>query len=92
MQQVTPAAEGDAEQLLESLIHMMVDRPQDVRIERHIGEATATFEIYVHDSDVGKVLGKKGFHTKALRTLFTAIYGKLGKRLHLTVIDPRIRR
>lgn len=75
--------------LLEEMIKGMVDFPDDVNIESHITEHTATFDIHVADSDVGKVLGRDGVYPKALRRLFGAIYGKQKMRLNLQVIDPR---
>lgn len=74
--------------LLEQVIRQMVDLPDQVEITVHESAHTAAFDIEVADSDVGKVLGRKGSHARALRLLFGAIYGKHGKRLHLQVIDP----
>ena len=79
------------EELLEQAVRHMVDLPDEVRIESHVTDHTATFDINVADSDVGKVLGTSGAHAKALRVVFGAIYGKYGKRLHLQVVDPRRR-
>lgn len=76
-------------ELLESVVRELVDQPDKVSIESHVSSHTATFDIHVAFDDVGKVLGRRGAHAKALRTLFGAIYGKHGMRLHLQVIDPR---
>tara|TARA_R110002126_G_scaffold52672_11_gene142990 strand:- start:1986 stop:2207 length:222 start_codon:yes stop_codon:yes gene_type:complete len=73
------------------LIKHLVDRPELVDIDMHESKHTVTVEISVHDSDVGKVLGKRGIHAESLRCLFSAIYGKHGKRLLLQVIDPKRR-
>lgn len=79
------------EVLLEHLVKSLVDHPEQVRIDPPVGESMAVFEIHVADSDVGRVLGKRGCYADALRLLFTAIYGKQGKRLHLQVVEPRPR-
>ena len=81
----------DPKVLLEHMVMMLVDRPEAVVVDAHIGEATATFEIHVDDSDVGKVLGRHGAYADAFRLLFGAAYSKLGKRLQLQVIEPRRR-
>jgi hypothetical protein len=81
--------ETNEEKALLALIEMLVDAPSDVRVDATITNHSAVFDIHVADADVGKVLGKKGAHAHALRTLFSAIYGKIGKRLHLQVVDPR---
>jgi predicted RNA-binding protein YlqC (UPF0109 family) len=77
------------EVLLDQVVRQLADIPEDVRIESHVTEHTATFDIYVAPTDVGKVLGRGGKHAWALRDLFNAIYGKHGKRMLLQVIDPR---
>lgn len=80
---------NNEEKALLSILEMLVDSPEQVRLESTVTKHSAVFDIHVADADVGKVLGKKGVHAHALRTLFGAIYGKLGKRLHLQVVDPR---
>ena len=77
------------EDLIKSIIYSLVDNKEDVKIESTITSHTAVFDIKVADEDVGKVLGKKGIHAASLRTIFSAIYGKLGKKLHLQIVDPR---
>mgnify|MGYP001612172212 CR=1 FL=1 len=81
----------EPEALLEHVVRSLVDRPDEVRVVSMVGEATATFEIHVADSDVGRVLGKGGQYPDALRVLFGAIFGKHGKRLQLQVVEPRRR-
>jgi hypothetical protein len=83
------ATESQEEILLRSLVKLLVDEPDGVKIDTTVTGHSAVFDIHVSDADVGKVLGKKGVHAHALRTIFGAIYGKLGKRLHLQVVDPR---
>jgi len=75
-------------ELLNQVVRQMVDLPELVRIEGHESDHTASYDIHVADSDVGKVLGRKGSHAHALRLVFGAIYGKHGKRLNLQVVDP----
>ena len=83
MSQLTPR------EVLTEVVKGLANHPDQVRIEGHVSEHSATFDIYVADEDVGRVLGKKAANAKAMRTLFGAIYGKLGVRMHLQVIDPR---
>jgi len=77
------------EALIRDIIHCLVDKKEEVSIDLTLTEHTAVYDIRVSDCDVGKVLGKKGGHAAALRTIFSAIYGKMGKKLHLQVVDPR---
>ena len=84
-----PADELDLKNLLEQMVRSLVDSPDAVVVDAHIGEASATYEIRVADADVGKVLGRRGVYADALRLLFGAAHSKRGKRLHLQVIEPR---
>ncbi len=79
----------DIDQILHKWLELLVDHNDHINIQSTVTENTAIYEISVHDSDLGKVLGKKGSHADALRTLLTAIYGKQKKKLHLQVLDPR---
>ena len=81
--------ELEPKSLLQELIYHLVDYPDQVNIFSNETAHTATFDIEVAEDDVGKVLGRRGSHAEALRVVFGAIYGKLGKRVHLQVIDPR---
>tara|TARA_Y100001973_G_C5154524_1_gene309974 strand:+ start:747 stop:1016 length:270 start_codon:yes stop_codon:yes gene_type:complete len=82
-------AEQSEERLVQEIISLLVDKQEDIHISSTITDHTAVFDIRVADSDVGKVLGRKGAHADALRTIFGAIYGKTGKKLHLQIVDPR---
>ena len=75
--------------LIDQIVRHLADSPEEVRIDAHVTEHTATFNIHVAPEDVGKVLGRGGKHAWALRDLFNAIYGKHGKRMLLQVVDPR---
>jgi len=81
--------ETKEEKLIKEIIYSLVDKKEEVSIDITLTGHTAVYDIRVADSDVGKVLGKKGGHAAALRTIFSAIYGKMGKKLHLQVVDPR---
>ena len=77
------------EQVLRSLLELLADNKDAIVLDTVISGSSAVYDIHVSDSDVGQVLGRGGSHAEALRTLFGAIYAKLGKRLVLQVVDPR---
>ena len=92
----TPSEEGEldevesVEALLEELLENLSDDPSCLQIDKHVTAHSAIFDVHVsNDAEVGKVLGRGGAHAKTLRTLFTAIYGRLGRRFHLNIVDPR---
>ena len=84
-----PVPETREEQVLRSLIELLADRPEAIVIDAVISGSSAVYDIHVDDVDVGQVLGRGGSHAEALRTLFGAVYAKLGKRLVMQVVDPR---
>lgn len=75
-------------ELLRELILLMVDREEDAEINIIEGGRNVLVEIDVHHTDFGKVVGRRGAHADALRTIFTAVYGKQGKRINLQVNEP----
>lgn len=74
------------------MVEALCDHPQDVQIEINVSDSFASFVVHLNPSDVSKVLGAGGSHAFALRTLFTAVYGRLGKKMSLLVVDPKRRR
>lgn len=82
--------ETEIKELLADVVRNLVDKPDSVRVEEVLNRNLAVvLEVHVADSDVGKAIGMKGAYAEALRVLFGAMYGRIGKRLSLQVIDPR---
>lgn len=77
------------EALLELVIKQMCDDPDQVRIESSVTKQRAAFDVYVSSRDFPKLIGSGGSYAYALRTIFGAIFGRLGKKLHLMVVNPR---
>ena len=81
------------EDLLKQIILKMVDNREKVSVTSNIDTTTTIptvhFEVKVAYEDVGMVVGKGGMYANALRTIFSAIYGKIGKRVRLLVVNPR---
>ena len=74
--------------LIETVVKMLVDKPDEVNIEIVETEQRLIYELTVGDGDYGKVIGKGGRNISALRTLVFAINAKEGgKRARLDVID-----
>lgn len=83
----------DVEDLLRDVVCSMVDREGDVRIEfRYPSLDLVSADIFVHESEVGLVLGAKGSRSRALQEIFNAVYGKLRRRLTLYVAPTGPRR
>ena len=47
-------------QLIEAIVHALVDKPEEVQIKEVIGEHAHVLELRVAKEDLGKVIGKGG--------------------------------
>jgi len=74
-------------QLIEEIVRRLVDQPGEVHINEIIGEYVHVLELRVAKSDLGIVIGKRGAHASAIRTLLAAASGKEKKRHILEIIE-----
>ncbi len=74
-------------ELVETLVRAMVDRPDEVFVTEVQGQHACIIELVVAKEDVGKVIGKRGAHAQALRTLISAAGGKRKKRYVLEIVE-----
>ena len=74
-------------ELLELIAKALVDNPEEVSVSEVGGEQTTILELTVAQEDLGKVIGKQGRTARAIRTLLSAAGTKIGKRLHLEIIE-----
>jgi predicted RNA-binding protein YlqC (UPF0109 family) len=63
-------------EVAKEMIDLLVDHPEDVRVEEKSEGRTITLIIDAHKDDVGKIIGKQGNNIKSLRTLLKAISAK----------------
>jgi predicted RNA-binding protein YlqC (UPF0109 family) len=75
------------EEFVAYLIKNMVNVPEQVDIRAVEGQNGLLIEIRVADEDVGKVVGRKGNVIRSLRTLAMSIGARLGRRVHLEIIQ-----
>jgi hypothetical protein len=75
-------------EFVEFIVKQMVDKPDKVNVEESMpNENTVEIKIKVDQSDIGKVVGKKGKNIDALRTLTTAVAAKERHRVTLQVLE-----
>jgi predicted RNA-binding protein YlqC (UPF0109 family) len=74
-------------ELIEMIAKALVDSPDEVVVGEIVGEQTTVFELKVAQSDLGKVIGKKGRTAGAIRTLLGAAGMKLRKRFVLEILE-----
>ncbi len=74
-------------ELIEMIAKALVDNPDEVAVTEVEGEQTTVFELRVAQSDLGKVIGKRGRTALAIRTLLGAAGMKLRKRFVLEILE-----
>jgi hypothetical protein len=82
---------GDTDFALRDLIAFLargiVDHPDDVRVDiLHPGEQ-ASFELSVHQDDLGHVIGKQGRTARSLRLALSAAAARKGCKANLEIAD-----
>ena len=69
------------------IVKQLVDYPDQVILDQEQDGEKIMFKLQVAKEDIGKVVGKKGRHAMALRTLLIAVAAKEGKRAGLEIAD-----
>jgi len=75
------------EQFIAYLVKNIVNQPDAVDIRSMMGQSGLLIEIRVAPEDIGKVVGRKGNVIRSLRTLAMTIGARLGRRVHLEIIQ-----
>jgi len=78
---------NNTKELLEYIVKMIVDRPDEVDIKEIPGERVVIYEVRVSKEDVGKVIGKQGRTAKAIRTILAAVSLKRGKKVVVEILE-----
>lgn len=68
-------------------ISILTSRPTDNEYHAIEGEQITVFELRVHASDLGKVIGHQGRTAQAIRTILNAVGMKLRKRFALEILE-----
>ncbi|MDP3957545.1 MAG: KH domain-containing protein [bacterium] len=73
---------------IEYAVKMLVDNPDDVKVERKIDEMGVLITLDVNSKDMGMVIGREGMTAKALRTLLRVIGARNNARVNLKINEP----
>ena len=75
-------------EFIEFIAKRLVDNPDSVMLEQDDKETNKiVFKLKVGESDIGKIIGKKGRTAQAMRVLLSAVAAKEGKRAILEIKD-----
>jgi hypothetical protein len=77
------------EELLTYLARNLVEKPDEVRVEREERDGAVVLRLHVAEEDIGKVIGRQGRIARALRTLVRASGGRRQERALLEIVDAR---
>jgi predicted RNA-binding protein YlqC (UPF0109 family) len=75
------------EQLIATIAKALVDHPEDVQVQAVESDNVIVYELSVHTSDIGKVIGKQGRIAKALRTVVSSAAVKENKRVTVEILS-----
>lgn len=73
---------------LETVVKMLVDNPQDVKVDRKVDEMGVLITLDVNPADMGKIIGRSGNTAKAIRTLLRVVGMKNNARVNLKINEP----
>jgi len=76
------------QQFLEYVIKSLVDKPEDVKIDRTVDEMGVLLKLTVNRDDMGKVIGRSGATAKAIRTILRVVGMKNDARVNLKIEEP----
>ncbi len=74
-------------ELVEAIAKALVDNPDQVQVREIRGEQVTVFELRVHPSDLGKVIGRQGRTAQSIRTILGAAGVKLRRRVTLEILE-----
>jgi uncharacterized protein len=74
------------QELVEYLAKGLVDKPDEVRVDRVEKDGTLVLELRVAPDDVGKVIGRQGRIARALRTIVRAAGARSNERAMLEIV------
>src|ERR1044071_2311616 len=76
------------QQFLEYVIKSLVDKPDEVKIDRTVDEMGVLLKLTVNRDDMGKVIGRSGATAKAIRTILRVVGMKNDARVNLKIEEP----
>jgi uncharacterized protein len=78
---------GELSKMIEYVVRMLVDFPDQVHINEIEGENTTVIEVKVAKEDLGKIIGKQGRTARAVRTILNGASTKLRRRTVLEIVE-----
>lgn len=74
---------------LEYVVKGLVERPEAVTVTPVERQGVTVYELRLHPSDMGRVIGKQGMTINAIRSLLLAGSARKGLRCTLDVVEEK---
>ncbi len=75
------------EEFVRYLVSLLVDEPDKIEIRSRTAGQTKVYQVYVAQSDLGKVIGRRGRTAGALRLVVEAASRKFNERATVDIIS-----
>jgi predicted RNA-binding protein YlqC (UPF0109 family) len=72
--------------LIESLVKALVDRPDQVYILPFTHDEITTYRVFVAEEDLGRVIGKQGRIANAVRTVAKSAAMKHKQKIYVEIV------
>ena len=72
--------------LVEYVVKSIVDNPDQVTVAEFDEPGSITLEVSVAESDMGRVIGRRGSVVNSIRSLVQVLAAKQGKRVSLEIV------
>ena len=77
----------ELKQLLSDMSAAIVDFPDKIEIDEREQGDTIVFTLTVAESDMGKIIGRRGKNAKCIRTVMKAAGNTVGKRVIVDIAE-----
>ena len=74
-------------EILETIVLNIVENKNNVEVLEKIEETAIVYEVKVEKEDMGKIIGKQGKVTQAIRTLIKSIGAKEKKKIVVKFVE-----
>ena len=74
-------------ELIEAIAKVLVDNPDEVKVNEVVSGSTSVLELKVAKDDMGHVIGKNGRIADAIRTILRAAEKKVKRKYILDIIE-----
>jgi predicted RNA-binding protein YlqC (UPF0109 family) len=74
---------------LEHVVKGLVENPDAVTVTPIEREGMTIYELRLHPTDVGRIIGRQGMTINAIRSLLTAGSAKKGLRCALEIVEEK---